>query len=153
MNLNNLGLTERELDFLQAIYDISQEGWQPRVNEISKILKVRPSTSEEYLDHLVEKGFILKKSGSIRILEKGEEVVKTVKRNHRIIETFLYTLGMDLENSCENAKQMEYHVTEEFIDSVCTLLGHPSICPHGREIPHNEECRGNVCKMELVAKE
>lgn len=153
MNLNNLGLTERELDFLQTIYDISQEGWQPRVNEISKILKVRPSTSEEYLDHLVEKGFILKKSGSIRILEKGEEVVKTVKRNHRIVETFLYMLGMDLENSCKNAKQMEYHVTEEFIDSVCTLLGHPSLCPHGKEIPHNEECRGNVCKMELVSKE
>jgi len=152
MDLNNLGLTERELDFLQVIYDLSQEGWEPRVTEVSKKLNVKPSTSEEFLDHLIEKGLILKKSGSIRILEKGEEVAKTIKRNHRIIETFLYTLGMDLENSCKNAKAMEYHVTEEFIDSVCSLLGHPSLCPHGREIPHESTCKDNTCKMELITK-
>ncbi len=151
MDLNNLGLTERELDFLQAIYDLSQEGWQPNVSEISRNLNVRPSTSEEYLDNLREKGYILKRNGNIKLLEKGEHVVRTIQRNHRIVETFLYKLGMDLENSCKNARMMEYHVTEEFINSVCQLLGHPNYCPHGKEIPH-EKISKESGKMELVLK-
>jgi len=151
MNLNNLGLTERELDFLQIIYDLSQEGWFPNVTQVSNALSVKPSTSEEYLNNLKEKGYIMKKNGNIKLSEKGLEVVRTIKRNHRIVETFLYKLGLDLENSCKSAKIMEYHVTEDFIDSVCELMGHPSTCPHGKEIPHENNCR-DLCKFELVSK-
>lgn len=32
-------------------------------------------------------------------------------------------------------------VNPEIMDSVCTLLGHPRECPHGRPIPDGDCCR------------
>jgi DtxR family Mn-dependent transcriptional regulator len=36
---------------------------------------------------------------------------------------------------------MEHILSEELTDSVCTFLGHPPACPHGKSIPRGECCR------------
>jgi DtxR family Mn-dependent transcriptional regulator len=36
---------------------------------------------------------------------------------------------------------MEHILSEELTDSVCTFLGHPPTCPHGKPIPRGECCR------------
>jgi DtxR family Mn-dependent transcriptional regulator len=152
MDLINLGLTEREMDTLLATKKLYGEGWPARISTISKELNVRPPTVEEYIDSLISKGYIEKNAGVVRLTDMGLEVVRTIERNHRVIETFLYRMGMDKDLACKNAKIMQYHSTEEFINNLCNLLGHPSYCPHGKEIPHDSECCSRPQTLEIVLK-
>ena len=41
----------------------------------------------------------------------------------------------------EGACQFEHCLNTEVADSICTLLGHPTTCPHGKQIPPGECCR------------
>ncbi|MEM3266210.1 MAG: metal-dependent transcriptional regulator [Thermoplasmata archaeon] len=152
MNLNELGLTEREMDMLIITNKIYQEGWPARVTTISKEMNIKPPTVEEYIKSLIFKGYVEKNAGIIRLTERGKEIIKNVERNHRIIETFLYKLGMNLENAHKNAELMQYYVTEDFVNNLCNLLGHPEHCPHGKEIPKEENCCSKPQLMEIIFK-
>ncbi len=150
MILKDLGLTERELDSIQAISDLTKNGWPARLTDLSNQINVKPSTAEEFISSLEKKGFVLKKGGVLRLTEKGSQVIETIERNHRIVETFLYRMGMDIENAHKNAKNMEYFLTDEFVDNLCSLMGHPKECPHGKKIPSKEECCSRPQRMEIV---
>ena len=39
------------------------------------------------------------------------------------------------------ACEFEHVVVPEIVDGICTLLGHPKVCPHGLPIPEGECCR------------
>jgi DtxR family Mn-dependent transcriptional regulator len=41
----------------------------------------------------------------------------------------------------EDACKVEHILSEELTDSVCTFLGHPPVCPHGKPIPRGECCK------------
>ncbi len=150
MILKDLGLTERELDSIQIIFDLTKDGWPARLTDFSNRMNVKPSTGEEFLSSLEKKGYVLKKNGVIKLTDKGMEIMEKIERNHRIVETFLYRMGMDIENAHRNAKNMEYYVTDEFIDNLCSLMGHPRECPHGNKIPQKEECCSRPQIMKIV---
>ena len=40
----------------------------------------------------------------------------------------------------DDACKMEHILSEELTESVCTFLGHPPTCPHGKPIPRGECC-------------
>jgi DtxR family Mn-dependent transcriptional regulator len=40
----------------------------------------------------------------------------------------------------DDACRMEHILSEELTESVCTFLGHPPTCPHGKPIPRGECC-------------
>jgi DtxR family Mn-dependent transcriptional regulator len=48
----------------------------------------------------------------------------------------------DLDNSQveSTACKFEHILTKTVTESVCTFLGHPPVCPHGRPIPRGECC-------------
>jgi len=75
----------------------------------------------------------------IALTEKGQDHARQIIRAHRLAERLLYdVLGGDYESG---ACEFEHIVTPELVDSICTLLGHPGLCPHGMPIP-----RGRCCK-------
>ncbi|MGB9814914.1 MAG: metal-dependent transcriptional regulator [Thermoplasmata archaeon] len=152
MNLTELGLTEREMDTLMATKKIYSQGWPARVATLSRELNVRPPTVEEYINSLISKGYLEKNAGIVRLTPLGDGIVRRIERNHRIIETFLYRMGMDVNEACENATKMQYYSTEDFINYLCNLLGHPHQCPHGKEIPPDESCCKKPQTMEIVLK-
>ena len=44
---------------------------------------------------------------------------------------------------CSNSHACEFeHILSDGLDEqICTLLGHPRVCPHGRPIPEGDCCR------------
>jgi DtxR family Mn-dependent transcriptional regulator len=62
-------------------------------------------------------------------------------RRHRLAEVLLNNL-FDLDNSQveSTACKFEHILTKTVTESVCTFLGHPPVCPHGRPIPRGECC-------------
>ncbi|NIM06823.1 MAG: transcriptional regulator, partial [Armatimonadetes bacterium] len=83
----------------------------------------------------------LREEGEISLTPAGAERGKHVVRNHRLAERLL-TDVLDLPESLGDAAACRFeHVLKRGIDErICTLLGHPRSCPHGRPIPPGACC-------------
>ena len=78
----------------------------------------------------------------VRMTDRGREIGRRVIRGHRLAERLVCdVLGVPLEVAEAAACEFEHTLSHDLTDSICTLLGHPSRCPHGKEIPEGECCR------------
>jgi DtxR family Mn-dependent transcriptional regulator len=87
----------------------------------------------------------------IRFTDKGYSMAKGLIRRHRLAErlfTDVFELKGDLVHT--DACKMEHILSEELTDSVCTFLGHPPTCPHGKPIPRGECCKKYKVEVEPV---
>jgi DtxR family Mn-dependent transcriptional regulator len=94
------------------------------------------------LHKLNEENFVeySKENIAIRITPKGELIARQMIRNTRLLEILMrdgLRIAIDEEMVCG----IEHHMKEVFTDALCTLLNHPTRCPHGLPIP-----QGNCCK-------
>lgn len=63
-------------------------------------------------------------------------------RRHRLGERLLADVfGMDDSLIDDQACRLEHALFEGLDESICTLLGHPRFCPHGKPIPPNHCCQ------------
>ncbi|MBU1699423.1 MAG: metal-dependent transcriptional regulator [Candidatus Eisenbacteria bacterium] len=97
---------------------------------------------EQLLKDLSEEKYLTIEAGSITLTPAGEKRARNILRRHRLAETlfqdFLCMSERDMETG---ACAFEHLLTEEAVQRVCTFLGHPSQCPHGRPIPPGDCCR------------
>jgi len=102
----------------------------------------KPRVSEETIDHLIDDDYIFEVRDEINLTQKGEERARRLIRAHRLAER-LFTDVMVIENEPmeETACSLEHCLSHEALDAICTLLGHPRECPHGRHIPQGACCR------------
>jgi len=108
----------------------------------AEVLRTSPEPGpERLLDELVEAGMVEVSGEEILFTKSGEERARGIIRRHRLAEVLLQNLfdldDPQLENS---ACQFEHILSEPVVESVCTFLGHPPACPHGRPIPRGECC-------------
>ena len=102
-------------------------------------------TEEEEADHLLRKmerdGWISLREGQVAFLEEGERRAEEIIRRHRLAERLLSEVFELEEKYMEpSACQFEHILSSQVLDSVCTFLGHPPICPHGKPIPRGPCC-------------
>jgi DtxR family Mn-dependent transcriptional regulator len=97
---------------------------------------------ESLINTLNEKGLVVVRNNEIRLTDTGRGLAKGLIRRYRLAER-LFTDVFDLSKEIidEDACKMEHILSEELTDSVCTFLGHPSTCPHGKPIPRGECCK------------
>jgi DtxR family transcriptional regulator, Mn-dependent transcriptional regulator len=73
--------------------------------------------------------------------EKGEEKARELIRRHRLTERLLLEIfEMSEEEVEEEACKLEHILSSTVTDSVCSFLGHPPTCIHGKPIPKGECC-------------
>ncbi len=97
--------------------------------------------ADTYLKVMAEQQLINLHNSEISFTESGRERAKLIIRRHRIAERLLNdVLEMRGDEFERGACQFEHFVNEEIIASICTLLGHPTVCPHGNKIPQGECC-------------
>ncbi|MEE9152243.1 MAG: metal-dependent transcriptional regulator [Thermoplasmata archaeon] len=103
------------------------------------------------LKELKASKLIAQDAKGIRLTKKGKEVAEGVIRRHRLAERLFHDLIRMNKRRMESAACQFEHIliSGEVEEGVCTLLGHPRECPHGRSIP-----RGLCCKerREKVGK-
>ena len=77
----------------------------------------------------------------VLLTAEGEQRAQLIVRRHRLAERLLRDLLDLAEGDAESqACEFEHILSSEATDSVCTLLGHPPTCPHGKAIPPGECC-------------
>jgi putative ABC transport system ATP-binding protein len=87
-------------------------------------------------------GLVSVDNGDAQFTPKGEERARDVIRRHRLAERlFTDVLSIRDEQEIEmSACKFEHILSPEVTDRMCTLLGHPTACPHGSPIPKGPCC-------------
>jgi DtxR family Mn-dependent transcriptional regulator len=76
------------------------------------------------------------------LTDAGRPLAQNVVRRHRLAERlFNDVLDAWNETNHDKACKFEHLLDKGLDDSICTLLGHPRICPHGKPIPEGNCCR------------
>ncbi len=135
-------VSEHAEEVLEALWSAYEKGGSMCM-KLSE-LKVMPDTA--VLRELIEHG-MLKQSGAgeISLTEAGLIHARDAVRRHRLAERLLTDVlavksGMIHETAC----QFEHHLHRGIDENVCTLLGHPKSCPHGRTIPPGRCCEEKI---------
>lgn len=104
--------------------------------------------SDETLQLLINEGLVSISNDTVNFTEKGEAIARRIIRAHRLAERLLFdAMGMSKDFE-KGACEFEHTLTEELINSICTMLGHPKECPHGLPIPPGECCLKSVKTVE-----
>ena len=79
-------------------------------------------------------------SGSACVREGRDEARMTVRR-HRLAERLMMDI-LDIQGESGNERACEFeHLLHHGVDTkICTLLNHPTTCPHGKPIPPGTCC-------------
>ncbi|MBI2875525.1 MAG: metal-dependent transcriptional regulator [Candidatus Tectomicrobia bacterium] len=77
----------------------------------------------------------------VALSPEGEKRARDIIRRHRLAE-LLFSEIFELEDAPmeSGACNFEHLLAPKIIESVCTFLGHPRRCPHGKPIPPDECC-------------
>jgi len=93
------------------------------------------------LESLAAEGLLTLDGATVALTAEGEKRARGVVRRHRLTERLFKDLLSVSESTMESqACEFEHILSPEATDSVCTLLGHPPTCPHGKSIPPGECC-------------
>lgn len=100
---------------------------------------------KEAVDELVSAGYLHTADDQIGLTSQGEPLARNVIRRHRLAERLLAdVLDTNITIMDEKACKFEHILDLGLDDSICTLLGHPKVCPHGKPIPSGRCCRRNT---------
>jgi DtxR family transcriptional regulator, Mn-dependent transcriptional regulator len=125
-------------ELLETVFTEREQGR----DEASGVLARAGDHAEDLaLDDLAGMGLGRVEGPRVALTEEGERRARLVIRRHRLAERLFRDL-LDLsEGTMEShACEFEHILSAEATDSVCTLLGHPPTCPHGKAIPPGDCC-------------
>jgi DtxR family Mn-dependent transcriptional regulator len=97
---------------------------------------------EADMNELEQRGLITKSDDAIVFTETGKTETEGIMRRHRLAEVLVSSVLKLKKAEMEAvACQVEHALLPEVEASICTLLGHPELCPDGRPIPRGACCR------------
>jgi len=127
-------------EILEVVWLLNEEGKELSMENILS-RKVHGYFDASMVERLVEEGYLERKGEGYQFTEKGEQRGRSVIRRHRLAERLLVdVLNMKEIGIEDDACKFEHILSPEVTDHICTLLGHPKKCPHGKDIPPGECC-------------
>ncbi len=107
---------------------------------LAAALDVVPGTATTMVKALADEGLLEHQPRhGVRLTAGGRRLALTVLRKHRLVETFLVNvLKMDWAKVHAEAERLEHAISDEVLDRLDALLGHPETDPHGDPIPSSQ---------------
>lgn len=126
-------------EILELIWTIDEE--IGKVERDSLIKKINLPSAEQLLNTLIHENYVTISDSKVALTKKGLADARLVIRRHRLAERLLNDVLDVKEDAMDSsACKFEHILDEEVTTSICTLLGHPVTCPHGKAIPAGECC-------------
>ncbi|MFC1807556.1 metal-dependent transcriptional regulator [Candidatus Omnitrophota bacterium] len=90
----------------------------------------------------LEKGdFARRETNHISLTKKGWDEARSCVRRHRLAESLLSDVLYIRKNRIRDLGCKFEHLLQKNVEeNICTLLGHPKTCPHGKPIPEGGCC-------------
>ena len=135
-------LDEKQEEIMEAVW-CAGENKKYVIDEIKKQCIV--DFTEDDLTGLEKLGMIVFSEDKVLFSSEGKRTAEAIIRRHRIAEVLVSSI-LKLRNSAmeEIACKVEHGLVPEVEESICTLLGHPEVCPDGKPIP-----KGKCCEKRL----
>jgi DtxR family Mn-dependent transcriptional regulator len=125
-------------NYLKAILHLSAGSEElVAMGDLATALAVVPGTATTMAKGLAADGLIVHQPrAGVKLTAAGRKIALGVLRRHRIIETFLVeVLKMGWADVHAEAERLEHAISDEVLDRLDALLGHPAADPHGDPIP------------------
>jgi DtxR family Mn-dependent transcriptional regulator len=136
-----MSVTESVEEYLETLWISEERGEKvAHLTWVAEHLGVAAPSALEMLKKLEREGLVIYKvREGIELTEKGRAIARRIIRAHRLTEVLMAeTLKTNIKE--ETVCGMEHHMDEEFMDALCTLLKHPTKCPHEHPIPKGKCC-------------
>lgn len=123
-------------DYLEALYEIEEEGFPMVQAEISRWMGVsRPSVSE-HVKRLIGDGLLTADGRTLAFTDDGRRVAIALVRRHRLAEHLLIdVIGLPWHQAHQEAEVWERVISAQVEERLVEILGDPGACPHGNPIP------------------
>ena len=129
----------------QLIDEILELLWTLREQGSKKYSDVAAGIGDTNVPDAVRKmeisGLLSISDDNIELKEKGETRARDLIRRHRLAERLFHdVMYVGMQESEDTACEIEHILSPTVTDSVCSFLGHPPTCPHGKPIPRGKCC-------------
>ena len=126
-------------EMLECIWTAVEESGNIKIEKINE--RFGTKSAHKLLQKMVFDGFVKFDNNKVDLTDAGKKQAELVIRRHRLAERLLHdVLDMPSDQYEAGACQFEHFIGEDIVASICTLLGHPDRCPHGKVIPKGECC-------------
>ena len=103
------------------------------------------------LKELSDEGLVDCAGETVTLTSPGLDEARKVVRRHRLAERMLMDVLNTDPGAVEDAACRFEHVLRSGVEeNVCTLLGHPKVCPHGNPIPPGRCCKEGLDEANRV---
>lgn len=135
-------MNEHKIDEILEHIWTHEEEFQSHVDKDMVARWIGPTAVETVLADMERRGLVRIYNSLIVLSATGRKEAELVIRRHRLAERLLKdVLDVGHEAMDSTACEFEHFLSEEVTTSICTLLGHPVRCPHGKVIPPGECCQ------------
>ncbi len=125
-------------EILELIWALREKGSQSMEDVIQGL---GDSNTSDEIRKMEKAGCLLIKDNDLELTKKGETRARDLIRRHRLAERLFHdVLDVGMKESEETACEIEHFLSPSVTDSVCSFLGHPPTCPHGKPIPRGLCC-------------
>ncbi|MCK4502915.1 MAG: metal-dependent transcriptional regulator [Desulfuromonadales bacterium] len=129
--------SEQAEEILESLWVMTVEG--DNVGCLLTSLKVTPDSAE--LIELVQSAYVEVRGDRVYLRKEGRFEAQMTVRRHRLAERLtMDILGIAGDEGNEQACAFEHLLRQGVDTKLCTLLNHPTTCPHGNPIPPGECC-------------
>ncbi len=132
-------------EILELMWVIREKGSKSYSKVVSDI---GDNEAPDTIRKMESAGLVNVDKDSMEFTDKGEGRARDLTRRHRLAERLFHdVLDVSMQESEETACEIEHFLSPSVTDSVCSFLGHPPTCPHGKPIP-----RGGCCSKYKAVK-
>jgi putative ABC transport system ATP-binding protein len=131
---------------LEQIWICDEEGKTAQISQLrvegpAGLPLITDEPTRRVLTRMSEVALVELRSDEARLTPMGSRRARDVVRRHRLAERlFKDTFAIDDSEAHTQACKFEHIISPELDQRICTFLGHPTTCPHGKGIPPGACC-------------
>ena len=120
--------------YLKAMWLIKENNESIKISAVANLLSIRQPSVVQMMEKLAYMNYVNYNKFDITLTQNGEKLGASIVRKSRLLEVLMVNhlkVNPDEEIVCG----MEHHMSDEFTDSLFSILGNPTKSPNGKIIP------------------
>lgn len=133
-------LSDKMRRYLKAIHTLRVKEERVSVSEVADYMGVAVASVSHMMKRLADFNLVDHAPyKGVELTEAGEREALQLIRRHRLVELFLCeVVGLPWDKVHEEAERLEHAISDQLLERMSELLGHPTVDPHGDPIPTEE---------------
>lgn len=124
-------------EILESLWIATEE----QDNPAADLAALGVAADDQGLAELLGLAYVEMHAGRIKLRREGRDEARMTVRRHRLAERLMMDI-LDIQGDSGDDRACEFeHLLHHGVDTkICTLLNHPTTCPHGKPIPSGTCC-------------